>query len=142
MPEDDDMDITELKYKILEVLAYARIISKKYGHTKKYAKHIVALIIKQLLKLTDRELAEFLSRDKIGRMLNYKLHFTFTIFSKVRKYADKIVKELYELTIYHKIKNRNVRLIAQDSTAISAYSKSDKDAKYGHRTPSEMNFPR
>ena len=39
------MNINDLKYKIPEVLAYARTIVKKYRHTKKYAKHIVAFVI-------------------------------------------------------------------------------------------------
>jgi len=46
-----------------------------------------------------------------------------------------MMKELYELIPYHKMKEKNVRLIAQDSTAISTYSKLDKDARYGHKTP-------
>ena len=142
MPEDDDMDITELEYKILEVLAYARIISKKYGHTKKFAKHIVALVIKQLLKLADMELTEFLSTNRIGRILGYKLHFSYTIFSKIRKNVYKIVKELYKLIVFYKMKSKKIRLIVQDSTDISAYSKSDKEAKYGHKTPYKMNFSR
>jgi len=131
------MNIRKLTYKIPEVLAYARIITEKNGHTQKYAKHAIALGIKQLLKLTDRELAEFLFTSEIGRILGYKQHFSYTIFSKVRKNADKIMKELYELILYHKMKNKNIRLIAQDSTVISAYSKSDRDARYGHRTPSK-----
>ncbi len=94
--QDDYMKIGDLKYKIPEVLAYARIVSKRYGHTGKYAKHIIALVIEQILHLTDRELAEFLSANEIGRILHYKTHFNYTIFSKVRKTASKIIKELYE----------------------------------------------
>ncbi|EQD63402.1 transposase IS4 family protein, partial [mine drainage metagenome] len=131
------MKISEIRYKIPEVFAYARIISKRYGHTRKYAKHIVALVIKQLLKLTDRELTEFMSTNEIGRLLDYKTHFTFTIFSKVRSRASRIVKELYETIVYSKMKERRIRLIAQDSTDIFAFSSNDKCAKYGHRTPSK-----
>ena len=36
----------EIKDKIVEVWAAARVIVQKYGHTKKFAKHIVALVIK------------------------------------------------------------------------------------------------
>ena len=48
-----------------------------------------------------------------------------------------MVKELYKILVYQKMKNKIVRLIAQDSTDISAFSSYDKDAKYGHRTPSK-----
>ncbi|MGC9205373.1 MAG: hypothetical protein ACP5FN_03835 [Candidatus Micrarchaeia archaeon] len=131
------MKIGDLKYKIPEVLAYARIVSKRYGHTGKYAKHIVALVIKQILHLTDRELAEFLSTNEIGRVLRYKMHFNHTIFSKVRKNASKIIKELYEFLIYQKMKGKQIRLVAIDSTDIQTFSSKDRDAKYGHRTPSK-----
>ncbi|MEM0201898.1 MAG: hypothetical protein QXR73_01865 [Candidatus Micrarchaeaceae archaeon] len=36
-----------------------------------------------------------------------------------------------------RVKSKRLCLVAQDSTDISAYSKNDKDAKYGHRTPSK-----
>ncbi|MGC8538108.1 MAG: hypothetical protein ACP5MZ_03980, partial [Candidatus Micrarchaeia archaeon] len=136
MPGGNFMKICEIRNKIPEVLVYARIVSKRYGHTGKYAKHIVALVIKQILHLTDRELAEFLSTNEIGRMLHYKEHFNHTIFSKVRKTATKIVKELYEFIIYQKMKGKRIRLVAIDSTDIQAFSSNDRDAKYGHRTPS------
>ena len=100
------MEICELKNKIPEVLAYARIVSKMNGHTGKYAKHIVALVIKQMMNLTDRELAELLSANEIGRTLHYKTYFNYTIFSKVRKTAAKIVKELYEFLVYQKMKGK------------------------------------
>ncbi|OJT94529.1 MAG: hypothetical protein JJ59_00160 [Candidatus Micrarchaeum sp. AZ1] len=131
------MKIYELKNKIPEVLAYARIVSKRHGHTEKYAKHIVALVIKQILHLTDRELADFLSTNDLGRILRYKKHFNYTIFSKVRKVAVNIVRELYEFIVYQKMKGRKIRLVAIDSTDVSAYSSKDKDARYGHRTPSK-----
>ena len=128
----------DLKYKILVVLADARIIVKKYGHTKKYAKHIVALVIRQCKRLnSDKELCDFLSRDPLGRILGYKTKFSHTIFSKVRKIAEPIMRELFGITSYEALKGKVVRLIAQDSTDIAAYSKADRDAKYGHRTPSK-----
>jgi len=43
--------------------------SIRHGHTKRYAKHFVALAIKQIVHLTDRELAEFLSKSEIGRLI-------------------------------------------------------------------------
>jgi len=54
--------IATSKNKIVEVLAYAREVSIRRGHTRKYAKHLVALAIRQIMNLTDRELAEFLSK--------------------------------------------------------------------------------
>lgn len=131
------MEICELKNKIPEVLAYARIVSKMNGHTGKYAKHIVALVIKQMMNLTDRELAELLSANEIGRTLHYKTYFNYTIFSKVRKTAAKIVKELYEFLVYQKMKGKRIRLVAIDSMGIQAFSSNDKEARYGHRTPSK-----
>jgi len=83
--------IATSKNKIVEVLAYAREVSIRHGHTRKYAKHLVALAIKQMMHLTDRELAEFLSESEIGRILNYKRQFNFTIFSKLRKEPTQIM---------------------------------------------------
>jgi hypothetical protein len=131
------MNIEELRNKIPEVLAYARIVSKRNGHTRKYAKHIVALVIKQIMHFTDKELTKFLSTNWIGKMLGYKRHFNHMIFSKVRNTAAKIVKELYEFLVYQKMKGKRIRLIAIDSTDIQAFSSNDNDAKYGHRTPSK-----
>ncbi len=131
------MEIYKLNNKIPEVLAYARTVSKRNGHTGKYAKHIVALVVKQTVHFTDEELTEFLSTNEIGRILGYKMRFNHTIFSKVRKNAANIVKELYELLVYQKMKGKQIRLAAIDSTDIQAFSSNDKDAKYGHRTPSK-----
>jgi hypothetical protein len=52
-----------LKNKIVEVHAVARVIAQRYGHRKKFAKHMVAFAIKQIENLTDEKLAEFLGRD-------------------------------------------------------------------------------
>jgi len=123
------------KNKIVEVLAYAKEVSIRHGHTRKYAKHLVALAIKQIMHLTDRELAEFLSKSEIRRILNYKQHFNFTIFSKVRKESTQIIKELFEILVEQKMKERRTRLFAIDSTDIPAFSSNDKDARCGHRTP-------
>ncbi len=132
------MNITTLKDKIHEVLAAARIVVRRHGHTKKYAKHIVALIVKQLKNgISDRELAEFLSDNAIGRLLGYKKDFDFTIFSKVRKGANEIMSETYELVVNQTMKGKQVRLIAQDSSDVSAHSQKDTDARFGHRTPSK-----
>ena len=61
--------IATSKNKILEVYAAARVIVERYGHTKKFAKHIVALVIKEQKKLTDKELAKFMTINSIGRVL-------------------------------------------------------------------------
>jgi len=83
--------IAASKNKIVEVLAYAREVSIRHRHAKRYAKHLVVLAIKQMMHLTDRELAEFLSESEIGRILNYKRQFNFTIFSKLRKEPTQIM---------------------------------------------------
>ncbi|MEM3661676.1 MAG: hypothetical protein QXG73_02515, partial [Candidatus Micrarchaeaceae archaeon] len=60
------------KNKIVEVLAAARIVAKSHRHTGKYAKHYVALSIKQSRgSISDRELADFLMTDEICRILGY-----------------------------------------------------------------------
>ena len=134
----DFMKICEIKNKIPEVWAYAKVIVQRYGHTRKYAKHIAALVIKQTQHFSDRELAEFLSINNIGSMLGYKHNLSFTIFSKVRKESLEIMKELYESIVYSRMKDKRIRLVAQDSTDIHAFSSKDKDARYGHRTPSKV----
>jgi len=89
------------------------------------------------MHLTDRELSEFLSKSEIGRILNYKQHFSFTIFSKVRKESTQIIKELFEILVEQKMKEKQARLFAIDSTDMPAFSFKYKDAKFGHRTPSK-----
>lgn len=80
---DGNIKIGDLKYKILVVLADVRIVAKSHGHTAKFAKHYVALGIKPLIgNPSDRELADFLAKDEIGRILGYKRNFSHTIFSK------------------------------------------------------------
>ncbi|MEM3744710.1 MAG: transposase [Candidatus Micrarchaeaceae archaeon] len=128
------------KNKIVEVLATAGIVAKSHGHTGKYAKHYIALSIKQSKGgISDRELADFLMTDEIGRILGYKRKFSYTIFPKVmsKPDTDQIMKEIYTILISDVMRGRQVTLLAQDSTDISAYSKKDKDARYGHRTPSK-----
>jgi len=83
--------MTTSKNKIVEVFAYAKEVSIRHEYIRKYAKHLVALAIKQIMQLTDRELAEFLSKNDIGKILNYKQHVNFTIFSKVRKESAQII---------------------------------------------------
>jgi transposase len=124
--------------KIREVGAVARVIVQHFGHTKKFAKHIVALVIKQEKNLRDYQLAEFLEKDPIGKMLGYKRKPHPSTFSKVRERADpRIFKEVYDWIVQDRLKGKQIHLFAQDSSDIPAQSKSDKDARWGHRTPSK-----
>jgi Transposase DDE domain len=133
------MELSELKNKIPEVSAAARVIVQKFGHTRKFAKHVVAFAIRQIKHFTDVELAEFVGTDKIGKMLGYRNRPHPSTFSKVRKRSDpKIFQELYNWLIQDRFKGKQLRLVATDSTDVFAYSRKDKDARWGHRTPSRM----
>ena len=77
------MKIEELRNKIPAVCAAARIIVQHYGHTKKFAKHIVALVVGQIEDLTDAELVEFVGANT-GRLIGYKKKPDYSTFSKVR----------------------------------------------------------
>ncbi len=81
------MKIGEVKDKRIEVWSAARVIVRKYGHRKKFAKNIVALVIKQEKNLRDYQLAEFLEKDPIGKILGYKKKPHPSTFSKVRERA-------------------------------------------------------
>jgi Transposase DDE domain len=134
--------LEKLKNKIPEVFTYACMTARKYGHVvnkgAKFGKHIVALALKQLLNLTDRELADYVQTEEIGRMLGYKRHINFSLFSKVRSRSDpRIISETIDTIIHMKFKGKQIRLLVQDSTDIGAYSGEDPDAKYGYRTPSK-----
>jgi hypothetical protein len=136
------MELSELKNKIVEVWQSACSISAKHGHTykkgRKFAKHIVALSIQKINHLTDRELADFLYGNEIGKIIGYRSRINYSIFSKVRKVSTEILKQLYDTIIHDKFKGRQLKLMAQDSTHVHAHSQKDKDASFGHRTPSKM----
>ena len=120
------MEIYELKNKILEVWAAARVIVQKYGHTKKFAKHIVAFVIKQCENFKDVKLVEFLGKDPMGKMLGYKKKPDETTFSKVRERMNPQIMEDLQLWIATGLfKGKQIRLIAQDSTDVPAYSEKD-----------------
>lgn len=124
--------------KIQEVGAVARVIVQHFGHTKKFAKHIVAFAIKQERNFRDLQLADFLGTDPIGKILGYKNRPHPSTFSKVRARADpRIFQEVYDWIVQDRLKGKQIRLAAQDSSEIPAHSKSDKDARWGHRTPSK-----
>ncbi len=129
------MEIYETKNKILEVWAAARIIVQKYGHTRKFAKHLVALAIRQIENFNDVKLVHFLMTDKIGRILGYKKTLHESTFSKVRERSDPMMfQELIDWVIEDRFKGKQIYLVAQDSTDIPAYSNNDKDARIGVRT--------
>ncbi|MHB1830629.1 MAG: transposase [Candidatus Micrarchaeaceae archaeon] len=131
------MEIYELKDKITELLAAARVIVQKFGHTKKFAKHSVAFVIKQHENFNDIKLVRFLRRDPIGKMLGYGRTFDETTFSKVRdRMEPEIMEELNNWIVEDRMKGRQLKLMSQDSTDIFAYSREDGEAKWGHRTPS------
>ena len=132
------MELYEIKNKIPEVWSIARVVVQKYGHTKKFAKQIIALVIKEDKNFSDEKLAKFLGEDPIGKILGYSKTPHPSVFSKVRKRADpRIFQEVFEWLMQNRMKGKHIHLIAQDSTDISAYSKYDKDARLGHRTPSK-----
>jgi Transposase DDE domain len=130
------MNINDLKNKIHEVMAYARVLVQQFGHTKKFAKHVVAFAIKQLKGIqTDIKLIEFVSTDPIGKEIGYNYEPESSIFSKVRERLDpEIIGEMITAITTIKYKNTIVDKIGQDSTDVDAYSRKDKDAKWGKRT--------
>ncbi len=131
------MNIEELKDKIPEVCAATRVIVQHYGHTRKFAKHIVALVIKQVDGLTDVELVDLVG-TKIGRIIGYRRRPNYSIFSKVRERAEpEIFEELNNWILQDRLNGRQIRLIAQDSTDVPAFSRKDKYARTGHKTPSK-----
>ena len=102
---------------------------------KKFAKHIVALVIKEQANLTDEELVEFVAVNLIGRLLGYKRKSNPSTFSKVRsRYGQRIFEELYYWLVQNAMRARRLRPIAQDSTNIHAYSRKDIYAWWGVRT--------
>ena len=131
------MKISKIKNKIPEVCAAARVIVQHYGHTRKFAKHIVALVIKQVEGLTDVELVDLVG-TKIGRIIGYRKRPNYSIFSKVRERAEpEIFEELNNWILQDRFNGRQIRLIAQDSTDVPAFSRKDKHARTGHKTPSK-----
>lgn len=130
------MNIENLKNKIQEVYAIARVLVQKYGHTRKFAKHIVAFAIKQLKGfLTDAKLIDFVSTDPIGREIGYDHRPDPSIFSKVRKRMDpEMVGDVITAITTTKYRDTVVGRIVEDSTDVDAYSRKDVDARWGKRT--------
>ena len=133
----DLVKIYEIKNKIVEVWAAARVIVQTYGHTKKFAKHVIALVVKQEQGLkTDIKLVEFLAKDPIGKHLGYKNRPDETTFSKVRERMDpQMMEDLQLWIVSNLLKGRQVRLIAHDSIDMPAFfTKKDREAQLSHRT--------
>jgi hypothetical protein len=130
------MNINDLKNKIVEVKACARVLVQKFGHTVKSAKHIIALAIKQLHGLpTDAALIRFLSTDPIGGVIGYDSKPDKTIFSKVRERFDpEILRAVIDWLLFSRYKDVVIDKTVQDSTDIDAYSRKDTDARWGKRT--------
>jgi len=136
------MNNATIKYKIVEVLNYAAWYLQQTGHThnqgRDAAKYVAAEVIKKEMHLTDRQLAEYLSKDEIGRILGFKEKVCYSSFSVMRK---RIGVEVY-FNIYNKMikeffKGKQLNLICQDSSDVPAFSSKDNDAKVGYRTPSK-----
>ena len=88
-------------------------------------------------ELTDVELID-LAGTKIGRIIGYKKRPDYSIFSKVRERAEpEIFEELNNRILQNRLNGRRIRLIAQDSTDVPAFSRKDKYARTGHRTQSK-----
>lgn len=93
--------------------------------------------MKQIEDLTDVELIEFVS-TKIGKIIGYKKKPSQSTFSKVRERADPaMIEELNNWILQDKLEGKQIRLLAQNSTDVPAFSRNDRDAKKGHRTPSK-----
>lgn len=130
------MDINDLKTKIPEVMAYARVAVREHGHTRKFAKHIAALIMRQLLQIqTDIKLIEFISTNPLGKEIGYDHRPDPSIFSKVRdRIEPEALSEIITDITTTEYRNTVIDNVIQDSTDIDAYSKNDKDARWGKRT--------
>ena len=136
------MNKTTIKDKIIEVLTHAALYMRQKGHThhrgKDAAKYIVAEAIKKDKHLTDRQLAEYLPKDEIGRFLGFKEGMCYSSFSVMRKRIGvKAYSDIYHELLKEYFRGKQLSLICQDSTDIPAFSLKDKDAKFGYRTPSK-----
>jgi len=129
------MNITTVRNKIEKVNAAARVVVQQFGHTVKFAKHVAALAIKQMLHLTDSELAEYVGKSDIGRMIGYSKTPNPSVFSKFRERAEpEILECIANVVLQLEYDGKPIRLAAQDSSSIDTFSKKDIDARWGVRT--------
>ena len=66
--ENKTMEIYEIRNKLVDVWAAARLHAQHYRHTGKFAKYLVAFAIRQIKKFNDVRLVRFLTNDKIGKI--------------------------------------------------------------------------
>lgn len=129
------VELEKLTNKIVEVKAIAQVVVQNFGHLKKFAKHVVAFAIKQIQGFTDEELAKFVGKEDIGKLIGYEKEPNPTVFSKFRERAEpEIFEFVANVILWLKYKDRPIKRIAQDSTDIDAYSEDDPDADWGKRT--------
>jgi hypothetical protein len=85
---------------------------QKYGHARKFAKHLVALAIRQIENFNDVRLVRFLMNDRIGRILGYKKKLHESTFSKVRERSDPMMfRELINWIVEERLgENRSTLL--------------------------------
>ena len=109
-----------------------------YGNGTMYGKHIIALGLGNIFRVSDRELPEELESKNLLKILSYKKAPDHSIFSKARKeIGEEIIGSVAESIIQRLYKNRWLSIIAIDSTYVPYYFKKDKDADLGHVTLSE-----
>ena len=108
------MEIYELKNEITELLAAARVIVQRFGHTKKFAKHSVAVAIKQHENFNYMKLVRFLRGDQMGKMLDYVDNLNETTSSNVReKIEPEIMEELNNWIVDDRLKEKQLNLMAR-----------------------------
>ena len=108
-------------------------VVQNFGHSVKFAKHLVALGIKYLKGFTtDVKLIEFLSTDPIGKEIGYGDGPCPSIFSKVRERADpQMLEDLINVLLRQRYKNKIINRVVQDSTNVDVYSKKRKSREMG-----------
>lgn len=133
--ENKTMEIYEIRNKLVDVWAAARLHAQHYRHTGKFAKHLVAFAIRQIKNFNDVRLVRFLTNDKIGKILGYKKTLHESTFSKVRERSDPMMfQEPINWIVEERFKGKQIHPVAQDSTDVHAYSNDERDARTGVRT--------
>ncbi len=106
-----------------------------YGNGRMYGKHIIALGLGNIFRVSDRELPEELESKNLLKIFGYKNATDNSIFSKVRReIGEEIIGSVAESIIQRLYKNRWLSIIAIDSTYVPYYFKKDKHADWGHAT--------
>jgi len=129
------MIIDDLKNKILEFNATARVLVQEFGHRIKFAKYVVSEAIKKKEHYTDEKLANFVGTSEIGRLIGFKRIPNPSSFSKFRERAEpQIFEFVANMVLQLHYKDKTLTHIAQDSTDVDAWSEEDKSADWGKRT--------